>query len=672
MIKKALISVAVVLTALLLFVSCQSSVKTPQDEGLQGKPWVNSNIYDNWPSSKPALEEHYELHENYDHYMEAKEKEITSDNLYARSNELQETQIKALIYDTTKTSDELELIRAYYKLFADFDKRNADGNGPLVYYRDMITNCKSIEELSAEVRKGLVFGNPFATIYVDKAANDSSRYGVTIDYHLPISSKLKTDYTPEEMADVKDYLIYMLKLADYDPDYAVKIIDILEDYEIKAAQFDAEFIERTSNKDDTLIMTLDEIKDFCTPLYDLIIGLGYYSEEYPVCYTVNNAGIFYGIEHMYLDDNLDILKAVYVTSMVGYGKSFIDLDTFLEFADVEEGGTILIDDVSYDFVHNYLSGAVDQVYLEFEFPEGLRDKITELTERYIAAMEKRLEGETWLSAATKKRAIEKIRNMVYVVVYPDDWLDFSDLLELVDDHDQFLLDAVLCCDDFYRDYKNSFLGKKIERGNWVFTNRKTTEPNAYYVAAENSINILAGVLDDAIYFDNSIETVLASIGATIGHEITHGFDTDGAKYNEVGDLENWWTEEDAANFAAKANRIADAMSKIYLTDDYVTDGHFVLDEMVADIGGLVLSLDIAKEYPNFDYDLFFKTYAYMWYSIIGDIEDVEAKYNRDVHPADFIRANFVMQMFDEFYDTYPQVKEGTAMYLPSEERLSVW
>jgi predicted metalloendopeptidase len=62
----------------------------------------------------------------------------------------------------------------------------------------------------------------------------------------------------------------------------------------------------------------------------------------------------------------------------------------------------------------------------------------------------------------------------------------------------------------------------------------------------------------------------------------------------------------------------------------------------------------------------------MWYSIIGDIEDVEAKYNRDVHPADFIRANFVIQMFDEFYDTYPQVTEGTAMYLPKEERLSVW
>ena len=669
MIKKTLVSVAVVLVALLLLISCQSS-KTSNN--LQGKPWINSNIYDNWPSEKPALQEHYELHENYDRYLKAKEAGKTSDNLYDQSDDIQEAKIKALIYDTSKTSDELELIRAYYKLFADFDKRNSDGNGPIVYYRDMVTNCSNINELSEEVRKGLIFGNPFATIYVDKAANDSSRYGVTIDYNLPISSKLTKDYTEEDVQDVKEYLVYLLKLANYDADFAVQMVNLIEDFELKATSMDASFIETTGNEDDVLIMTLDEIKNFCTPLYDLLIGLGFYSDDYPVCYTVKNAGMFYAMEQMYMDENLDILKAIYVSSMTGYAIQFIDTDTFVDYIGLEEGETINIDDVSYDFITNYLSGAVDQVYLEFEFPKGLREKMIELTERYIEAMEKRLEGETWLSAATKKKAIDKIKNMVYVVVYPDEWLDYSDLLELVQDHDQFLLDAVLCCDDFYRDYKNSFLGKPIERGNWVFTNRKTTEANAYYVTTENSINILAGILNDSLYYDNSIETVLASIGATIGHEITHGFDTDGAKYNEVGDYENWWTEEDAKNFASKAGLIADAMSQIYVTDAIAIDGYKVLDEMVADIGGIVLSLDIAKDYPNFDYDLFFKTYALMWYSFYPDLETVEAKYNRDNHPADYIRTNFVIQMFDEFYDTYPQVKEGTAMYRPKEERLSVW
>lgn len=655
---------------LLLLVSCQSS-KTSQN--LQGKPWINSNIYDNWPSSKPAIEEHFELHENYDRYMLAKKEGLTQDDLYRRSDNLQESKLKALIYDTTKTSDELELIRAYYRLFSDFDKRNADGNGPLILYRNMVTDCANIRELSAEVRKGLIFGYPFAVLYVDKAANDISRYGVTIDYNLPISSKLSGDYTDEDMADVKEYLAYLLGLADYDPDFARQIIDVLEDYEVKAAALDAEFIEKTSNEDDVLIMTLDEIKDFCEPLYDLVIGLGFYSEDGdPVCYTVKNAGMFYAMDQMYLDDNLDILKAIYVVSMVDYAKTFIDMDTYVQFIDLEEGEQIEIDDVSYEFINTYLTGAVDQVYLEFEFPDGLREKITDLTKRYIDAMEKRLEGEAWLSASTKKKALEKIRNMVYVVVYPDQWLDYSDLLELVRDHDQFLLDAVLCRDDFYRNYKNSFLGKEIDRGNWVFTNRKTTEANAYYVSSENSINILAGILNETLYFDNSIETVLASIGATIGHEITHGFDTDGALYNAFGDYENWWTDEDAANFAAKANRIADAMSQIYLTDDYATDGHQVLDEMVADIGGLVLSLDIAKDYPNFDYDLFFRTYALMWYSFLPDVDEALEKYERASHPADFIRTNFVIQMFDEFYDTYPQVKDGTAMYRSKEERLSVW
>ena len=206
----------------------------------------------------------------------------------------------------------------------------------------------------------------------------------------------------------------------------------------------------------------------------------------------------------------------------------------------------------------------------------------------------------------------------------------------------------------------------------MFSNTKTTEANAYYVTGENSINILAGILYDTLYYDQSIETVLASIGATIGHEITHGFDTGGAKYNGVGNEEDWWTEEDAERFAERAGKVADAMSSIEVADGVTVNGEFVIDEMVADLGGLALSLDIAKQYPDFDYDLFFRTYALMWYSIKPDFESALALYTDDSHPADYIRANFVVQMFDEFYSAYPQVKEGTSMYRAPEDRVAVW
>ena len=114
------------------------------------------------------------------------------------------------------------------------------------------------------------------------------------------------------------------------------------------------------------------------------------------------------------------------------------------------------------------------------------------------------------------------------------------------------------------------------------------------------------------------------------------------------------------------------MSSIEVADGMTVNGGFVIDEMVADLGGIALSLDIAKQYPDFDYDLFFRTYALMWYSIKPDFESALALYMEDSHPADYIRANFVVQMFDEFYSAYPQVKEGTAMYRAPEDRVAVW
>ncbi len=669
--KKALFVILAVL--LVLFVSCQSSKETAtQQTTLQGKPWANSNLYGNWPEEKPTVSENFELHFNYDNYMKAKESGLKEDSLYERSEEYQESKIRELIADETKTSDELELIRAYYRLFADAEKRNTEGNGPLVYYRDMFVGKGSVKALSEEVQKGMVFGNPFATFKIDKAGDNSGKYGVWIDYNLPISSRLEQNYTDEDLANVKAYLVYLLTLADYSEEFANKVVDLIEDFEMKAYQMDQQFMEARSMENDALIMTLDDIKEFCAPLYDLVIGLGYYSEEDPVCYIVENAGMFYGVDQMYMDENIELLEAIYVLAMADYAQEFIDIQSYADINGIDDVESIDMNEVAYNFIRQYLTGAVDQVYLEFAFPKGLRDKIIELTKQYIAAMEERIKAETWMSEETKAKALEKLSQMVYVVVYPDEWIDYSELREIVEDHDQFLLDAVLCRDDFYRAYTTSFLGKDIDRGNWVFSNVKTTEANAYYVTTENSINILAGILYDTLYYDNSTESVLASIGATIGHEITHGFDTGGAQYDGLGNEANWWTEEDAEQFKERASRVSEELSKISVIDGYLVTGDFVLDEMVADLGGLALSLDLAKQYENFNYDEFFQYYALMWYSFMPDEETALNLYSRDNHPADYIRANFVVQMFDEFYEAYPEVVESTLMYRAPEERVMVW
>lgn len=638
---------------------------------LEGSPLPNSNLYGNWPATRPALKDDFELAMNYDLYMQAAKEEPVARSFYYDSDVYQENTIRTLLADTSKTSDELELLRAYISLFSDYEKRNADGKNPLMTYVAAVWDATSVAELAELLEKPyMIFGNPFAKFYVTNSVEDYNVYGVKVVSNNPVGGRImSSEVTQEEVDEIADYIYALLLFADYDEEFARQMVDGILGYEKNCYDMYQEY--RQKNPEDQATLTLDDIKEFFPPLYSIIIGQGYYSEEgTPVTYDVRGVSDFIAMTQMWDDENLEVLKAIIVAQMTDYAIPYLAADAVAEFFEVD-GVESDPADTAYDFLRAKLSGAVDQVFLEFAFPAGTREKITELTGLYVNAMRNRILSEDWLSEETKAKAVEKLDNMVCVVVYPDEWLDFSDLLALVKDHDQNLLDAVLCCDDFYRDYNTSFLGLEVDRGNWVMSNTNTTEPNAYYIQSENSINILAGILFEGLYSDSSIETMLGTIGATIGHEITHAFDTDGSDYNAIGMYENWWTDEDRANFNARAARVAEKIGAIYVLDDYRSNGELILDEAVADLGGIVLSLDIASQIDAFDYDLFFTSSARPWFKVIADRDTAIELYDRDTHPADYVRCNFCLQQFDKFYEVYGIV-EGDWMYVSPDSRVTVW
>ena len=635
------------LTVILITVCLFSVTAQSSKEKKTTSPWVNSNIYDNWPQVK--LEDNYELYSNRPAYMEALKNNITEDDHYSRSEQYQEDTILALLNDSSKTSDELELLRGYFKLFNDFEKRTNEGMEPLMYYINMVREADTTEQMSEVLQTGLLFGDPIAHFKVDKADDDITKYGLRVSLFLPVGERMD-DNTEEEMNSALANLRDLLSFTGYTDDFAAEMADQLLQLEQYCYYED----------DVTVNMTLDQIKDLCTPLYDLIVGLGYVSyENLPVCYMVEDYNAFGLLNQLYVDDNIEVFKALFTVEMAAYASYFL---------------TPYDDSVTaWDFMIQYLKGALDQAYVEFTFPYETREKVKQLTQDYIQAMRKRILSEDWLSEATKAKAVEKIDNMVAVVVYPDEWIDFSMLLEIVQDHDQNLLDAVLCRDDFYRDYFASFLGHDVQRGDWILSDTGTTEANAYYFPGENSINILAGIFYEGLFSEEDYESLLGTIGVTIGHEITHGFDTDGSQYDSFGNMANWWTDEDRAKFEAKAQVIIDQLNKItLLSDGYHQDGKKIIDEMVADIGGLALTLDLAREIEGFDYDEFFKAYAYTWYNIKPDEDTAREQYENDNHPADYVRANYVVQQFDEFYKTYPQIKPNSVMYVAPNNRVSVW
>ena len=142
-------------------------------------------------------------------------------------------------------------------------------------------------------------------------------------------------------------------------------------------------------------------------------------------------------------------------------------------------------------------------------------------------------------------------------------------------------------------------------------------------------------------------------------------------FNAVGMKENWWTDEDRANFEQKANRVADAMDYIYILNGYQQNSADILNEMVADLGGVVLSMDIASGIEDFNYNEYFTAATRVWFSITEDKESLLSQYTQDNHPADYVRANFTLQQTDQFYETYGIV-EGDGMYIPPQDRVSVW
>ncbi|MCR5304598.1 MAG: hypothetical protein K6E33_08560, partial [Lachnospiraceae bacterium] len=200
----------------------------------------------------------------------------------------------------------------------------------------------------------------------------------------------------------------------------------------------------------------------------------------------------------------------------------------------------------------------------------------------------------------------------------------------------------------------------------------TTVTNAMYRADTNGIYIFAGICEEPVYSkDFSYEEKLGGLFAIVGHEITHGFDKNGAMYDKTGKKNSWLPEEDQMRF----NDLNDKVARYYTQlSPYpasgMYDGSMVNAEATADMGGLRVTLYMASLKPDFDYDRYFKQFATVWRTNVP-LEKEKESFESDVHPLAFYRVNVGVQQFDEFYETY-DVKETDNMYLAPEKRIKVW
>jgi len=320
-----------------------------------------------------------------------------------------------------------------------------------------------------------------------------------------------------------------------------------------------------------------------------------------------------------------------------------------------------------------LGEALGQEYVKTAFPPAAKAKMVEMVNNLAAALQSDITGLDWMNEATKKQAVAKLNAFTRKIGYPDTWRDYS---ALVVDRGSFAQNILR--DRLFQAHREfAKIGKPVDRGEWNMT---PPTVNAYYNPSRNEIVFPAGILQPP-YFDLTRDDAYnyGSAGAIIGHEMTHGFDDQGAKFDAKGNLANWWTPEDKAKFEKQAECIQKQFDE-YPVGDVHTNGKLVSGESIADLAGLKIayaayekSLE-GKERKTIDgltpEQRFFVAYARSWASR-GRPEAERLQATTDPHPLSRFRANAPLTNLPEFASAFG-CKVGDPMVRAAEKRCVIW
>ena len=320
---------------------------------------------------------------------------------------------------------------------------------------------------------------------------------------------------------------------------------------------------------------------------------------------------------------------------------------------------------AYQLASSMFSEPVGLYYGEKYFGEEAKKDITEIVKQIVATYQKRIESNDILEPATKEKAILKLSKMGLKLGYPDRVEEIYG--KLVFDESKSLFDVVTSLRKIRMEHNFAKLGKEVDRTHWAMPGHMV---NACYDPFVNDITFPAAILQPPFYSINQTRSEnLGGIGAVIGHEISHAFDSNGAKCDELGNLNNWWTKSDERKFNKKVNAMIKQFDGIQLPWG-VCNGKFTVSENIADNGGMAVTLDIMSNSEGVSFEEYFANWARVW------CQKAKPEYQAlllqvDVHGPCYLRTNMPPRNFPEWYATF-NVKKTDGMYLAPSKRVVIW
>jgi putative endopeptidase len=321
-----------------------------------------------------------------------------------------------------------------------------------------------------------------------------------------------------------------------------------------------------------------------------------------------------------------------------------------------------------------LGEEVGKLYVARYFPAQAKERMLKLVSNLQLALGERIAGLEWMSPETKVKAQEKLNAFIVKIGYPDTWRDYSGLTI---NNDSYWTN-ISRSRRFEYAYQMNKLGKPVDKSEWLMTPQTV---NAYYNPTTNEICFPAGILQPPFFYLDADDAVnYGAIGVVIGHEMSHGFDDQGCKYDKDGNMQNWWTSEDAARFEARTKVLVDLFDKIVVLGETHANGTFTLGENIADNGGLQISFQALKHTSQGQttektdgftpQQRFFLSYANLWAGNVRDAEILRLT-KLDPHSLGKWRVNGSVPNIDAWYEAF-DINEDSPLYLKKEERVSIW
>ncbi|MGC4933305.1 M13 family metallopeptidase [Gordonia sp. DT30] len=329
------------------------------------------------------------------------------------------------------------------------------------------------------------------------------------------------------------------------------------------------------------------------------------------------------------------------------------------------------------FVEDAMGFAVGRLYVEQHFPPEAKARMDELIDNLVEAYRRNISDLDWMTPATREKALTKLGKFTPKIGYPARWRDYGALT--VDRGD--LVGNVARAASFEQERELAKIGAPVDRDEWFMTPQTV---NAYYNPGMNEIVFPAAILQPP-FFDPDADDAAnyGGIGAVIGHEIGHGFDDQGAKYDGDGNLVNWWSDADRSEFSTRTRKLIDQYNEftpLGLDTEYKVNGEFTIGENIGDLGGLSIALvayrlaTTSSPPPVIDgltgVQRVFYSWAQIWRTKTRDAEAIR-RLSIDPHSPPEFRCNGVVRNIDAFYDAFG-VSEGDALYLPDADRVRIW